>query len=219
MSKQRMKNKNEQLFIENCLKRLERNRQESADRSERPQEWYDFHARTDEVLVPSKWVTRLKDANAVNDQLQYLRDKIDDDFSSLQKTEKVDREELYCSSALYKIRQNKFYQRLHDHQIRWQPITLVGELAASLPKPTTDPAEIERKLFSTILILTMLRRPLTKIDIKVDEIEDLNAAIQERKNQKPNTTNRESISAPILPPPTQSVFSFLDGVGTGATPR
>jgi len=34
-------------------------------------------------------------------------------------TEKVDREALYCSSALHKIRQNAFYERLHDHQMRW----------------------------------------------------------------------------------------------------
>jgi len=82
----------------------------------------------------------------------------------------------------------------------------------------------------------MLRRPLTsknnrkflmelynfvilEIDIKVDEIEDLNAAIQERKNQKPGMTNRDPLGAPVLPPPSQSVFSFLDGVGTGTTPR
>ena len=81
---------------------------------------------------------------------------------------------------------------------------------------------------------TMLRRPLTstnsrsspfsspfllllslEIDIKVDEIEDLNAAIQERKNQKPGTINRDAFGAPILPPPPSSLFSILDG----ATPR
>jgi hypothetical protein len=53
----------------------------------------------------------------------------------------------------------------------------------------------------------------------VDEIEDLNAAIQERKNQKPSLTNRDPMGAPVLPPPSQSLFSFLDGVGVGATPR
>jgi hypothetical protein len=59
-----------------------------------------------------------------------------------------------------------------------------------------------------------------EIDIKVDEIEDLNAAIQERKNQKPGMTNRDAMGAPVLPPPPlQSVFSFLDGVSAGATPR
>lgn len=63
----------------------------------------------------------------------------------------------------------------------------------------------------------MLRRPLTKIDIKVDEIEELNAAIQERKAQKPGVTNRDSVGASVHPQPSQSVFSFLDGVN--ATPR
>jgi hypothetical protein len=58
-----------------------------------------------------------------------------------------------------------------------------------------------------------------EIDIKVDEIEDLNAAIQERKNQKPGIANREPMGAPVLPPPSQSQFSFLDGAGTGTTPR
>ncbi len=65
---------------------------------------------------------------------------------------------------------------------------------------------INRTIFFVIL----------EIDIKVDEIEDLNAAIQERKNQKPGITNRDP---PVLPPPSQSLFSFLDGVGTGTTPR
>ena len=51
----------------------------------------------------------------------------------------------------------------------------------------------------------------------MDEIEDLNAAIQERKNQKPNVTNRDPTGPPVLPPPSQSPFSFLDG--TNATPR
>jgi len=27
------------------------------------------------------------------------------------------------------------------------------------------------------------------------------------------------MGAPVLPPPSQSLFSFLDGVGTGTTPR
>jgi hypothetical protein len=36
----------------------------------RPNEWYDFYARTDEVLVPSKWVSRLEEANVVNNQFQ-----------------------------------------------------------------------------------------------------------------------------------------------------
>jgi hypothetical protein len=36
----------------------------------RPNEWYDFYSRTDEVLVPSKWVSRLDEANAVNNQFQ-----------------------------------------------------------------------------------------------------------------------------------------------------
>ena len=58
---------------------------------------------------------------------------------------------------------------------------------------------------------------IVEIDIKVDEIEELNAAIQERKNQKPNVVNREQIGAPVLPPPSQSLFSFLDG--GNATPR
>lgn len=34
-------------------------------------------------------------------------------------TEKVDREALYCSSALHKMRQNVFHQRLTEHQTRW----------------------------------------------------------------------------------------------------
>lgn len=38
----------------------------------RPNEWYDFNSRTDEVLVPSKWVSRLEEANAVNEQLQVI---------------------------------------------------------------------------------------------------------------------------------------------------
>lgn len=58
-----------------------------------------------------------------------------------------------------------------------------------------------------------------EIDIKVDEIEDLNAAIQERKTQKPGTTNRDAMGAPILPPPPPSLFSILDGANLGITPR
>ncbi len=66
----------------------------------RPDEWYDFYSRTDEVLVPSKWISRLDEANAVNNQFQvhifnnkpvyfymtihfsfqYLREKIEQDF-------------------------------------------------------------------------------------------------------------------------------------------
>ena len=62
---------NEQRFIETCLKKLHKNnQQESIDNNDRPNEWYDFYARTDEVLVPSKWVSRLDEANAVNNQLQ-----------------------------------------------------------------------------------------------------------------------------------------------------
>ena len=57
-----------------------------------------------------------------------------------------------------------------------------------------------------------------EVDIKVDEIEDLNAAIQERKNQKPAMTNREPIGAAVPPPPSQSPSSFLDGVGNVTTP-
>jgi hypothetical protein len=53
----------------------------------------------------------------------------------------------------------------------------------------------------------------------VDEIEDLNTAIQERKAQKPGMANRDAIGAPVLPPPPQSLFSFLDGVSANATPR
>ncbi|UJR35250.1 hypothetical protein I4U23_028014 [Adineta vaga] len=149
MSKQQMKDKNERRFVETCLKRLEKNREESTDQSERSKEWYDFRNRTDEVLVPSKWITRLEETNAVNNHLQYLREKIEDDCPK--ETKKVNREELYCSSALHKIRQNKFYKRLHDHQMRWQPVMLIGELASSLPKPTTDPAEIEKQLYMSLM--------------------------------------------------------------------
>ena len=60
---------------------------------------------------------------------------------------------------------------------------------------------------------------ILEIDIKVDEIEDLNAAIQERKNQKPGVNNRETMSAPVLPPPPQCLFSMLDGVPPAVTPR
>jgi hypothetical protein len=54
------------------MRRLEKNQQESIDNinSNRPNEWYDFYSRTDEVLVPSKWVSRLEEANAVNNQFQ-----------------------------------------------------------------------------------------------------------------------------------------------------
>ena len=58
-----------------------------------------------------------------------------------------------------------------------------------------------------------------EIDIKVDEIEDLNAAIQERKAQKPGVTNRDSTGAPVLPAPSQSLSSFLDGACVNTTPR
>jgi len=43
--------------------------------SNRPNEWYDFYSRTDEVLVPSKWVSRLDEANSVNNELQVLNRK------------------------------------------------------------------------------------------------------------------------------------------------
>jgi len=33
--------------------------------------------------------------------------------------ERVDREALYCSSALHKMRQNAFHKRLNEHQMRW----------------------------------------------------------------------------------------------------
>ena len=36
----------------------------------RPNEWYDFYSRTDEVLVPSNWVSRLEESNALNEQFQ-----------------------------------------------------------------------------------------------------------------------------------------------------
>jgi hypothetical protein len=74
------------------MTRLKKNRQEPIDNmdrfdnrmenmiSNRPNEWYDFYSRTDEVLVPSKWVSRLDEANAVDNQLQYLREKIEQDF-------------------------------------------------------------------------------------------------------------------------------------------
>ena len=58
-----------------------------------------------------------------------------------------------------------------------------------------------------------------EIDIKVDEIEDLNVAIQERKTQKPGMVNRDAMGAPVLPPPPQSLFSILDGANLGVTPR
>ena len=67
--------------------------------------------------------------------------------------------------------------------------------------------------------LLLFSFPFEEIDIKVDEIEDLNAAIQERKNQKPGATSRDAMGAPVLPPPPQSLFSFLDGVNGGATPK
>lgn len=51
----------------------------------------------------------------------------------------------------------------------------------------------------------------------MDEIEELNAAIQERKNQKPNVTNRDPTGPPAPPLPSQSPFSFPDGIN--ATPR
>ncbi|CAF2393293.1 unnamed protein product [Rotaria sp. Silwood2] len=131
------------------MRRLEKNRRQSVDNNNRPNEWYDFDSRTDEVLVPSKWISRLNEANAVNNHLQYLREKIEQDF--LKETPKVDREALYCSSALHKIRQNAFYKHLNEHQIRWQPVILIGELASSLPKPTTDPIEIEKQLYMSLL--------------------------------------------------------------------
>ncbi|CAF0761666.1 unnamed protein product [Adineta steineri] len=149
MSKQQMNKKNEQRFIETCLKRLEKNKKESINHLERPKEWYNFTSSTDEVLVPSNWVSRLDEANAVNNHLEYLREKIEQDFP--EDNEKIDREAAYCSSALHKMQQNKFHQRLHDHQMRWHPVVLVGELAASLPKPTTDPAEIEKQLYKSLL--------------------------------------------------------------------
>ena len=49
---------------------------------------------------------------------------------------------------------------------------------------------------------------IVEIDIKVDEIEDLNAAIQERKTQKPSLTNRDPMGAPVLPPPVSITLFF-----------
>lgn len=124
------------------------------DDSDRSKDWFDFHARTDEVIVPSQWVTRLDEANAVHQQLDVstkrnslpvskedllsffstfainskpiFRSKIRLQIhlmsipsGSSRETEKVDREAVYCSSALYKMRQNAFYQRLSEHQMRW----------------------------------------------------------------------------------------------------
>ncbi|CAF0763885.1 unnamed protein product [Rotaria sp. Silwood1] len=149
MSKRQMKNENEQRFIETCMKRLEKNQRQSVDNNDRSNEWYDFYSRTNEVLVPSKWISRLDEANAVNNHLQYLREKIEQDFPK--ETEKINREALYCSSAMHNIRQNAFHKRLHEHQIRWQPIMLIGELASSLPKPTTDPIDIEKQLYMSLL--------------------------------------------------------------------
>jgi hypothetical protein len=34
-------------------------------------------------------------------------------------TEKADQESLYCSAALHRMRQNIFYNRLNEHNIRW----------------------------------------------------------------------------------------------------
>jgi hypothetical protein len=79
------------------MRRLEKNRQEPIEKTNRfddylmviiwtsmilnrSNEWYDFYSRTDEVLVPSKWVSRLDEANAVDNQLEYLREKIEQDF-------------------------------------------------------------------------------------------------------------------------------------------
>ncbi|CAF3462034.1 unnamed protein product [Rotaria socialis] len=149
MSKRQVKNDNEQRFIEKCMRRLEKNQQKPADMNDRPNEWYDFYSRTDEVLVPSKWVRRLDEANAVNHHLQYLREKIEEDIP--RETTKVDREALYYSSALHKIRQNEFYKRLNDHQMRWHPVILISEVVSSLPKPTTDPIEIEKQLYMSLL--------------------------------------------------------------------
>ncbi|CAF0784033.1 unnamed protein product [Rotaria sordida] len=149
MSKRQMKNENEQRFIDTCIRRLEKNRRQSVDNNDRPHEWYDFYSRTDEVLVPSKWISRLDEANAVNNHFQYLREKIEQDFPK--EPMKIDHEALYYSSALHKMRQNAFHKRLNEHQIRWQPIMLIGELASSLPKPTTDPIEIEKQLYMSLL--------------------------------------------------------------------
>lgn len=158
------KNDAEQRFLRRCLKNLEKNPIEESIRST---ERFDFNNRTDEILVPSRWVTRLDEANAVNEQFELMREKLDD---SPKISQTIDREKLFCSSALHKMKQNAFYQRLNEHEQRWvrffssyfvssnslccfslqNSITLIGELASQLPKPTSDPREIEKQLYKSL---------------------------------------------------------------------
>ena len=63
------KNEAEDRFLRRCLRNMEKTSVEK----DRPTEWFDFHNRTDEVLVPSRWVTRLDEANAVNEQFEVRR--------------------------------------------------------------------------------------------------------------------------------------------------
>lgn len=163
MSKSQTKKRNEQKYIDTCMRRLKKNQRQTIENSDKFDSWYDYHSRTNEIIVPSKWVDRLEEANAVDNELQYIREKLDQDFAK-QAENKVDREALYCSSALHKMRQNQFYQRLQEHQMRWQPISLIGELASSLPKPTTDPKEIEKQLFAFFFILKLIQNASSSIN-------------------------------------------------------
>jgi len=118
------------------MRTLNKNQQSTRNNSEQSEFWYDYHSRTDEIIVPSKWVNRLEEANAVDNELQvfefesrkvyssccfqYLQEKLDQDLAKHdEEKKKIDRETLYCSAALHKMRQNQFHQRLHDHQMRW----------------------------------------------------------------------------------------------------
>ena len=65
------KNEAEERFLRRCLNNLEKNPVEEEET--RPNERFDFHNRTDEVLVPSRWVARLDEANAVNEQFEVRR--------------------------------------------------------------------------------------------------------------------------------------------------
>lgn len=140
----------EKKFIEQSLKNLNRNRYRTIDddKEDEPKDWYDLNCRTNEFIVPSSWIKRLDDANAVNNHFEYLREKLENDEKK--QTKKINLEKHFYGTALHRLRQNTFEARLEQHKNRWDSLTLIGESAASLPKPTTDPKEIERQLYKSL---------------------------------------------------------------------
>ncbi|CAF0767687.1 unnamed protein product [Didymodactylos carnosus] len=115
------------------------------------EKWYDLEQRTDEVLVPSKWVERLEENNLIHEQLQMLREKANNLGNNNAKPMSAEnRENHYCTAAIQKLRNNEFNKRLRAHQMRWHSVVLIGEVASSLPLHTLDATEIEKQLYATL---------------------------------------------------------------------